>query len=111
MTDDSVKQPIVVLACKVFQGMFERFAKPGTIQKYIYLDYGLHRIPRKLNQAIQEALDSLQEPSLVVLGYGLCGNGLQGIRAGKHTLLHPGLDQLERLGHDLHESYRWGRLC
>ncbi len=29
----------------------------------------------------------MPEPSLVVLGYGLCGNGLNGIRAGKHTLL------------------------
>jgi hypothetical protein len=57
------------------------------VQEFIYLDYGLHRVPRKLNQAIQETLDSLTEPSLVVLGYGLCGNGLLGIRAGKHTLI------------------------
>ena len=87
MTDDSTKRPIVVLACKVFQDMFERFVKPGTIRKYIYLDYGLHNYPRKLNQAVQDALDALPQPSLVVLGYGLCGNGLNGIRAGKHTLL------------------------
>ena len=106
MTDDSVKQPIVVLACKVFQGMFERFAKPGTIQKYIYLDYGLHRIPRKLNQAIQEALDSLQEPSLVVLGYGLCGNGLHGIRAGKHTLLISRVDDCIAIFLGSYERYR-----
>jgi hypothetical protein len=86
MTDSS-KLPIVVLACKVFQDLFERFTKPGTIQKFIYLDYGLHSLPRKLNQAVQETLDALLEPSLVVLGYGLCGNGLNGIRAGKHTLL------------------------
>ena len=84
---DSSKIPIVILACKVFKDLFERFTKPETIQEFIYLDYGLHSLPRKLNQAVQETLDALQEPSLVVLGYGLCGNGLNGIRAGKHTLL------------------------
>ncbi|MGD0535960.1 MAG: DUF1638 domain-containing protein [Methanoregula sp.] len=80
-------QPVVVVACQVFQDLFARFARLGAVQKFIFLDYGLHRVPRKLNQAIQEALDALVEPSLVVLGYGLCGNGLNGIRAGKHTLL------------------------
>jgi len=79
--------PIVVVACQVFQDLFARFAKAEAVQKFIFLDYGLHRVPRKLNQAVQEALDTLVEPSLVVLGYGLCGNGLHGIRAGKHTLL------------------------
>jgi hypothetical protein len=86
MIPDS-KYPIVVVACQVFQDLFEHFAKPEEVQKFIFLDYGLHRVPRKLNQAVQEALDALVEPSLVVLGYGLCGNGLHGIRAGKHTLL------------------------
>jgi len=57
------------------------------VQKFIYLDYGLHRVSRKLNQAVQETLDSLTEPSLDILGYGLCGNGLHGIRTGKHTLI------------------------
>ena len=64
----------------------------GTIQQFIYLDYGLHNTPKKLNQAIQESLDALPEPSLVILGYGLCGNGLNGIRAGRHTLLVPRAD-------------------
>ena len=84
---DPCSRPIVVLACQVFKDLFDRFIEAGTIQKYIYLDYGLHSLPKKLNQAVQEALDALQEPSLVLLGYGLCGNGLNGIRAGRHSLL------------------------
>lgn len=32
------------------------------------------------------------KPSLVVFGYGLCGNGLNGIKAGIHTLLAPRAD-------------------
>jgi hypothetical protein len=41
---------------------------------------------------LQDAIDAVEEPSLVVLGYGLCGNGLNGIRAGRHTLLVPRTD-------------------
>jgi hypothetical protein len=81
------KRPIVVVACQVFQDLFVRFATLSEVQKFIFLDYGLHCVPRKLNQVVQETVDSLVEPSLIVLGYGLCGNGLHGIRAGKHTLL------------------------
>jgi hypothetical protein len=80
-------RPIVVLACKVFKDLFDRFVQEGTIQNFIYLDYGLHSYPKKLNQEIQATLDGVQEPSLVILGYGLCGNGLNGIRAGRHSLL------------------------
>lgn len=83
----SSKTPIVVIACRVFQDLLERVFPDGAVQQFIFLEYGLHSIPRSLTQAVQEAIDTLSEPSLVVLGYGLCGNGLNGIRAGRHTLL------------------------
>ena len=86
MPDPSAR-PLVVIACQVFKDLFDRFAQAGTIQQFIYLDYGLHDLPKKLNQAVQEALDALPEPSFVILGYGLCGNGLNGIRSGRHSLL------------------------
>ncbi len=87
MNSDCSKRPIVVIACQVFQNLFERFVKQGQIQKFIYLDYGLHSVPRRLTLAVQEALDNLAEPSRIILGYGLCGNGLNGIQAGIHNLL------------------------
>jgi hypothetical protein len=61
---------------------------PENLARQIsFFDYGLHRVPSKLNWTLQDALDSIEEPSLVVLGYGLCGNGLRGLKSGKHTLL------------------------
>jgi hypothetical protein len=57
-----------------------------------FLDYGLHRVPVKLTDAVQDAVFDVEEPSLIVLGYGLCGNGLRGIRSGAHTLLAPRTD-------------------
>jgi len=79
--------PIVVIACRVFRDLIERAFPEGAVQQFIFLEYGLHRVPRNLSQAVQEAIDALPAPSLIVLGYGLCGNGLNGIRSGIHTLL------------------------
>jgi len=80
--------PVVFLACKVFEGIIQR----GSNARHIYLDYGLHTFPKQLKQAVKEQLDAIQEPSLIVLGYGLCGNGLNEIQAGKHTLVIPKAD-------------------
>ncbi len=74
--------PVVFHACQVFQDLIEAHLPADLVQSITYLDYGLHCIPRKLNAYIQEQIDSIGMPSLVVLGYGLCGNGLDGIQAG-----------------------------
>lgn len=79
--------PVVFLACKVFEDLLKTHLPPGLADRVEFLEYGLHRVPAKLTQALQEILDRLEPPSLVVLGYGLCGNGLDGLQAGPHTLL------------------------
>ncbi len=84
--------PVVVIACKVFQGLIEKHLPERIRSDITFLDYGLHRVPVKLTQAVQEQLDGIETPSLVILGYGLCGNGLDGIKAGKHTLVIPRAD-------------------
>ncbi len=84
--------PIVIIACQVMQSMFERLLPPGLAQQVSYMDYGLHRVPGKMTWTLQDAIDAVEEPSLIVLGYGLCGNGLHGIHAGPHTLLIPRAD-------------------
>jgi hypothetical protein len=84
--------PVVILSCQVLQDMLSRLLPAGLAAQVTYMDYGLHRVPGKMTPALQEVLDSIEEPSLVVLGYGLCGNGLKGLQAGKHTLLVPRVD-------------------
>jgi hypothetical protein len=84
--------PLVLIACKVFQDFIEHFLPDGMLKRTVFMEYGLHRVPRNLKQALQEQIDSIKEPSLILLGYGLCGNGLDGIRSGKHTLLIPRVD-------------------
>jgi hypothetical protein len=84
--------PVVVIACKVFQNFLEQYLPTETANQITWLDYGLHAVPKNLNKALQEAIDSIENPSLIMLGYGLCGNGLHKIQSGKHTLLVPRTD-------------------
>lgn len=84
--------PVVVIACQVFQNMLETMLPANLADQITFLDYGLHVFPKKLAVSVQNAIDSVAVPSLIVLGYGLCGNGLRGIKAGPHTLLIPRTD-------------------
>jgi hypothetical protein len=86
------KLPVVILSCQVLEDLLVRLLPEEMALGVIYMDYGLHRVPNKMTWTLQDALNSIQEPSLVVLGYGLCGNGLRGLKAGEHTLLVPRVD-------------------
>ena len=97
--------PVVFIACRVLQDMLERLLPQSLEARVIWMDYGLHRVPVKMTAALQEAIDSLETPSLVVLGYGLCGNGLAGLRAGPHTLLMPRTDDCIALLLGSHRAY------
>jgi hypothetical protein len=83
--------PLVVLACKVLQSLMEPHLRQAPVPA-TFMDYGLHRTPQLMTPALQDALDSLSEPSVVIVGYGLCGNGLAGLRSGRHTLIVPRAD-------------------
>ncbi len=57
-----------------------------------FFEYGYHRTPKKMAPVLQEHIDALGEPSMVVLGYGLCGNGIVGLKSRQHTLIVPRMD-------------------
>ena len=84
--------PVVFISCQVLQDLIEHLLPADLAKQVIFMDYGLHRVPAKMTWSLQDVIDAIEEPSLVVLGYGLCGNGLRGIRAGVHTLLVPRAD-------------------
>jgi hypothetical protein len=103
---DTGKLPVVIIACKVFQGLLEQYLPDGMAERITFLDYGLHSVPSNLRAALQERIDAIQQPSLVVLGYGLCGNGLDGLKAGRHTLLAPRADDCIALLLGSYQAYR-----
>ena len=93
--------PVVFLACKVFEGIIASKNKEANI----FLDYGLHSVPKQLKVAVQEQIQAIEEPSIIVLGYGLCGNGLNEIEAGIHTLIVPKADDCVALFMGSRERY------
>ncbi len=98
--------PIVIISCRVLQDMFEALVPADLSVQMKFMDYGLHRIPKKMTHVLQAELDDIEPPSLVVLGYGLCGNGLDGLQAGRHTLLIPRTDDCIALLLGSYEAYR-----
>jgi hypothetical protein len=103
---DFSQLPIVVLACRVFQHWLEQLLPEGTAQDITFFDYGLHAVPRNLQQTLQQAIDSIEQPSLVVFGYGLCGNGLDKIQARQHYLLIPRTDDCIAIMLGSYQAYR-----
>jgi hypothetical protein len=98
--------PIVFLACKVFESLLDESIPADLADQVSFFDYGLHEVPEKLSTTLQTAIDEIQTPSLVVLGYGLCGNGLHGLKSGKHTLLIPRMDDCIAMFLGSYEAYR-----
>lgn len=98
--------PLAIIACRVLQDMFEMLMADDFASQVKFMDYGLHRVPKKMVQVLQAEIDQIEQPSLVVLGYGLCGNGLDGIHAGLHTLLVPRTDDCIALLLGSYEAYR-----
>lgn len=101
----SGKLPVVMIACRIFESMLEKILPEDLFDHISYLDYGLHRIPEKLARVVQEEIDAVERPSLIVLGYGLCGNGLKGIKSRLHTLLIPRTDDCIAILLGSYQSY------
>jgi hypothetical protein len=80
-------RPIVVISCKVLEDLLGKRLPAGV--PAVWLDVQLHNSPKKLGAALQDEIDALTEPSFVIVGYGLCGNGLVGVKARQHTLVVP----------------------
>jgi hypothetical protein len=79
-----------VVACQVFEPEFRDL---GLVEdQVIYLDQGLHRYPKDLRKRLDHELASLAgQPGVerVILGYGLCSGGLDGICSHRLELVLP----------------------
>src|SRR5574341_234838 len=77
-----------LIACEVFRDEFEAVSPPDLPRTY--LPQGLHRTPGKMPAAIQEILDGVSpEVQTVLLGYGLCSNGVVGVASRAAALILP----------------------
>ncbi|MCC7166835.1 MAG: DUF1638 domain-containing protein, partial [Rhodospirillales bacterium] len=80
-------RPRIALACTVLNDLLGSRLPPSM--PVTWMDISLHNTPKKMAAALQEKLDAIATPSTVLIGYGLCGNGLVGLKSGLHTLVIP----------------------
>jgi len=60
---------------------------------HVVLEFGLHADPAKLRAALQDVIDrSSPDAETIILGYGLCSQGVVGLRATNCTLVVPRVD-------------------
>ena len=80
----------VIIACRVMEPELEAARIVAPAVEVIYLEQGLHRTPKKLPGMIQERIDQVASyATAIVLGYGLCSNGLVGVTARRQKLIVP----------------------
>jgi len=83
-----------VIACEVMRYEIELLCKEMKAPPPLrFLPQGLHDTPKRLRAELQETIDKVEteNPELkhLVLGYGFCGKGLEGIAAGRCELVVP----------------------
>lgn len=96
-------QPVVMLGCRMLEPLLTPLLDPAIPTSF--LDYGLHARPTEMQPALQERLDALPEPATVIIGYGLCGNGVVGLSAGRHTLVLPKVHDCVAMVMGSHQAY------
>ncbi len=85
--------PTAIILCRVLELEIEHFAAGvDHIVRIVRLEQGLHNEPNKLRAQVQQAVESIEQETtaeVVVLGYGLCSRGTEGIRASRCRLVIP----------------------
>lgn len=79
-----------VVACRVFTPELLALGVPE--EQIVFLDQGLHRTPDELHRRLGLALAALEGDEAVdtvILAYGLCGGGLEGLSSGRLRLIVP----------------------
>jgi len=97
---------LLILGCAVMEQELRRFQNGQAVFKF--LDYGLHRTPENMTKALQVEIDQVQEEDYdgIVLGYGLCSNGIVGLHSPKHSLVIPRIHDCISLFLGSPEAYR-----
>jgi hypothetical protein len=79
-----------IIACGSIKPELDRLAKDATDVNLRYLPQNLHRTPDKMGGLIQKVIEKAElESEEIILGYGLCSNGVVGVEAPGQGLYIP----------------------
>ncbi|MHB8276181.1 MAG: DUF1638 domain-containing protein [Candidatus Humimicrobiaceae bacterium] len=84
----------IAIVCDVMKNEFTRYKdEEENNLDCIFLEQHLHNTPDIMNKKLQEAIDSVGDSyDKILLGYGLCSNGVVGLQSGEHEILIPEVD-------------------
>lgn len=88
--EDQPHLKAALVACQIMEAEIEAVISNREQIQTIYLDQGLHLRPASMAAKIQEVVDDVDETvDRVILGYGLCANGIVGVKAAAQELIVP----------------------
>jgi len=81
---------MALIACQVMQPEVDHIVSDRADIQIHYLQQSLHRTPNKMASQIQEIIDTITGTvERIILGYGLCSNGIVGVTARREQLIVP----------------------
>jgi hypothetical protein len=92
----------VLIACDVLREYLEELPQDVSL---VLMPKGLHDAHIEMTAALQRVIDDIREPSVVLLGYGLCRTGTARLKSGRHWLVIPRFDDCMALLMGSHERY------
>ncbi|MFO7901181.1 MAG: DUF1638 domain-containing protein [Planctomycetota bacterium] len=91
--DDATPPRTAIILCAVLELEIEHFAaRAEHIARIVRLEQGLHNEPDRLRERVQAAVDRVEaetDAEVIVLGYGLCSRGTQGVLTRRCRLVIP----------------------
>jgi len=80
----------VVIACRVMKPELDTLANAHSHIEIRYLDQNMHERPEQMPAVVQAEIDAVKAyAGQIILGYGLCSNGIVGVRAPRQGLIIP----------------------
>jgi hypothetical protein len=95
----------LVIACSIMKDELLRFESNGI--SFIFLEQSLHRTPEKMKPVIQKEIDRAEKEDwdYIILSYGLCSNGILGVKAKRQPIVIPKVHDCIALFLGSHEKY------
>ena len=97
LTNEQLKDTVLIVCDMIREEVSVKLEETGYPGEIVWMQKSLHVYPEKLRAAIQEEVDKWQHKSYILLGFGLCGNGMLGIHSEKATLIIPAFDDCVRM--------------
>ncbi len=86
---DGMDEKPVIVSCEVLRDEIERVAPGHEIR---FVEGALHDYPDRMRAALQACIDETPGERTILLSCGRCSNGTVGLKAGRHRLVLPAVD-------------------